>query len=42
VHVQKENKKDQEVRGGEAPSNGKASQRRNSMCHFYWTFLNNL
>jgi len=38
VCVQREGKEDRDVRGGEAPRNGKASQRRNSMCHFYWTF----
>jgi len=38
VRVQNKNKKDQAVQGGETLSNGKASQRRISVCHFYWTF----
>src|SRR5690625_4389610 len=37
----KEDKKDREVRGGEALSNGKASQRRNSNVSFLLDFLNN-
>jgi len=38
VRVQNKNKKDQAVQGGETLSNGKASQRRNSMCHFIGLF----